>query len=92
MTQISLIVNSIPRDLTEFAFFLAVGFTAGSIGLIWQIKLTQIINNTYIVIFRITQITKLKELIQQENQISISHLVQSIQLLLVSQKSFYHLY
>ena len=35
MTQISLIVNSMPRDLTEFAFFLVVGFTAGSIGLIW---------------------------------------------------------
>ena len=35
MTQICLIVNSMPRDLTEFAFFLAVGFTAGSMGLIW---------------------------------------------------------
>ena len=35
MTQISLIVNSMPRDLTEFAFFLIVGFTAGSMGLIW---------------------------------------------------------
>ena len=35
MTQLSLIVNSIPRDLSEFAFFLIVGFTAGSIGLIW---------------------------------------------------------
>ena len=35
MTQISLIVNSMPRDLTEFAFFLVVGFTAGSMGLIW---------------------------------------------------------
>ena len=34
MTQIGLIVNSMPRDLVEFAFFLAVGFTAGSIGLI----------------------------------------------------------
>jgi len=34
MTQLSLIVNSMPRDLTEFAFFLAVGFTAGSMGLI----------------------------------------------------------
>ena len=36
MTQISLIVNSMPRDLTEFAFFLVVGFTAGSMGLIWS--------------------------------------------------------
>ena len=34
MTQLSLIVNYMPRDLTEFAFFLVVGFTAGSIGLI----------------------------------------------------------
>ena len=40
MTQLSFIVNSMPRDLTEFAFFLVVGFTAGSMGLIWlsQIK------------------------------------------------------
>ncbi len=34
MTQINLIVNSLPRDLCEFAFFLIVGFTAGSVGLI----------------------------------------------------------
>ena len=34
MTQLSFFVNSIPRDLTEFVFFLAVGFTAGSMGLI----------------------------------------------------------
>ena len=34
MTQLKLIVNSLPRDLTEFAFFVLVGFTAGSIGLI----------------------------------------------------------
>ena len=34
MTQLNLLVNSMPRDLTEFAFFLVVGFTAGSIGLI----------------------------------------------------------
>ena len=34
MTQLSFLVNSIPRDLSEFAFFLIVGFTAGSIGLI----------------------------------------------------------
>lgn len=38
MTHLSLIVNSIPRELTEFAFFLAVGFTAGSMGLIWLIQ------------------------------------------------------
>ena len=38
MTQLCFIVNSMPRDLTEFAFFLAVGFTAGSMGLIWLIK------------------------------------------------------
>ena len=35
MTQLNLFVNSMPRDLTEFAFFLLVGFTAGSMGLIW---------------------------------------------------------
>ena len=40
MTQISLIVNSMPRDLTEFAFFLVVGFTAGSMGLIWLSRLS----------------------------------------------------
>ena len=34
MTQLNLFVNSLPRDLVEFTFFLAVGFTAGSIGLI----------------------------------------------------------
>ena len=34
MTQLNLLVHSMPRDLTEFAFFLIVGFTAGSMGLI----------------------------------------------------------
>ena len=34
MTQLNLIMNSLPRDLSEFAFFVVVGFTAGSIGLI----------------------------------------------------------
>ena len=34
MTQINLIFNSLPRDLTEFAFFVIVGFTAGSFGII----------------------------------------------------------
>ena len=34
MTQINLLFSSLPRELTEFAFFLAVGFTAGSMGLI----------------------------------------------------------
>ena len=34
MTQFNLIINSLPRDLLEFAFFLVVGFTAGSVGLI----------------------------------------------------------
>jgi len=34
MTQINLFVNSLPRDLLEFSFFLIVGFTAGSVGLI----------------------------------------------------------
>ena len=35
MTQFNLIVNSLPRDLLEFVFFIAVGYTAGSIGIIW---------------------------------------------------------
>ena len=34
MTHLNLIVNSLPRDLLEFVFFLAVGFTAGSMGII----------------------------------------------------------
>ena len=34
MTQFNLIVNSLPRDLLEFCFFLVVGYTAGCIGLI----------------------------------------------------------
>lgn len=34
MTQIGLIINSAPRDLIEFTFFAAVGFTAGLLGLI----------------------------------------------------------
>ena len=34
MTQISLFMNSAPRDLVEFVFFTVVGFTAGSFGLI----------------------------------------------------------
>lgn len=34
MTQISFLMNSAPRDLVEFVFFLAVGFTVGSLGLI----------------------------------------------------------
>ena len=34
MTQIKIIVNSLPRDLAEFSLFLIIGFTAGSIGLI----------------------------------------------------------
>ena len=35
MTQFNLILNILPRDLAEFSFFLIVGFTAGSLGLIW---------------------------------------------------------
>ena len=34
MTQLSIFVNSLPRDLSEFTFFLIIGFTAGSIGII----------------------------------------------------------
>ena len=39
MTQLNLLMNSMPRDLTEFVFFLVVGFTAGSIGLIWNFNI-----------------------------------------------------
>ena len=41
MTQFNLIVNSLPRDLLEFMFFLVVGFTAGSVG---------IINNNFLIL------------------------------------------
>jgi len=34
MTQLNLFVNSMPRELAEFAFFIVVGFTAGTLGLI----------------------------------------------------------
>ncbi len=34
MTQLKIIVNSLPRDLVEFTFFIIVGFTAGSLGLV----------------------------------------------------------
>ena len=34
MTQINLFVNSMPRDLAEFLFFLIVGFTAGNLGIV----------------------------------------------------------
>ena len=38
MTQINLIVNSLPRDLLEFMFFVVVGYTAGSVGIIWILE------------------------------------------------------
>jgi len=34
MTQIGLFMNSAPRDLIEFTFFAAVGFTAALLGFI----------------------------------------------------------
>ena len=34
LTQLSLIINSAPRDLLEFVFFLTIGYTAGSLGFI----------------------------------------------------------
>jgi len=34
MTHLNLFVNSLPRDLLEFVFFVAVGFTAGSVGIL----------------------------------------------------------
>ena len=38
MTQLNLMINSLPRDLSEFIFFIIIGFTAGSLGLIWYVK------------------------------------------------------
>ena len=38
MTQLNLFVNSLNRDLLEFSFFLIVGYTAGTVGLIWSNK------------------------------------------------------
>ena len=38
--RLNVVLNSIPsenRDLVEFIFFCAVGFTAGNLGLIWLI-------------------------------------------------------
>ena len=43
MTQLNLIINSLPRDLSEFVFFIIIGFTAGSLGLVWYIK-----NNSWV--------------------------------------------
>ncbi len=34
MTQINLFINSAPRDLIEFSFSVAVGFTVGFFGLL----------------------------------------------------------
>ena len=34
MTQFNLIINSAPRELLEFIFFLSIGYTAGLLGLI----------------------------------------------------------
>jgi len=34
MTQLNVVLNKLPRDLTEFLFFIAVGTTAGYLGLI----------------------------------------------------------
>ncbi len=34
MTQLNLIINSLPRELSEFVFFIIIGFTAGSLGLV----------------------------------------------------------
>ncbi len=50
MTQLKLIVNSMPRDLAEFMFFLIVGFTAGTLGVVWLKKLYLLIKSTHIYI------------------------------------------
>jgi hypothetical protein len=34
MTQLNLLVNSMPRDLAEFVLFFIVGFTAGTLGIV----------------------------------------------------------
>ena len=34
MIRVNLLLNSAPRELTEFLFFVFVGFSAGSLGLI----------------------------------------------------------
>ena len=34
MTQLNLLVNSMPRELAEFALFIIIGFTAGTLGII----------------------------------------------------------
>ena len=34
MTQLSLVLNKLPRDLAEFCFFIIVGTTAGFLGII----------------------------------------------------------
>ena len=51
MTQLKLIVNSMPRDLAEFMFFLIVGFTAGTLGVVWLKKLYLLIKSTHIYIY-----------------------------------------
>ena len=56
MTQINLIVNSMPRDLTEFVFFLIVGFTAGSMGFIQQINYLVNLTSKQKIFFHKTQI------------------------------------
>ena len=40
MTQLNLFVNSMPRDLAEFFFFLVIGFTAGTLGIVWFRKIS----------------------------------------------------
>ena len=34
MTQLHIVLNKLPRDLSEFCFFLIVGYTAGYLGFI----------------------------------------------------------
>ena len=53
MTQLKLIINSLPRDLAEFSFFLIIGFTAGSIGLIWFNKLSNTGNLKKVIIYNL---------------------------------------
>ena len=58
--RINVVLNSIPsgsRDLVEFVFFCAVGFTAGSLGLLWIYPLTKTDNSIYLTFFELLQNT-----------------------------------
>ena len=50
--RINVVLNAIPsgcRDLVEFAFFCGVGFTFGSLGLIWLQLIILLLNQKWII-------------------------------------------